>query len=389
MAPLRSVASVACLAWAAASPQPPSLIEGVAKAAAVHVSSEGAAFPIITGCLDQCGEEDPACVSQCQVCVEANGCKTIDRRCNPCLEEVKEMRHTTRRTADVIKDSGGTSLVHDGLSSELDAARRMQLQKERKLIAARDDVLQAQRQAEWAVGEREEAARKVDEAHGAHNKDGEKRERWKRHHDKKVDKLEEDQDDRKEEHSDAKQRLEQSRKELKAAEERLEKQHSVVEDREKAHEDVKNAKKKEQKLEVEVHEKEQAVKDAEDAEGHKREDAAWVDGELGKEEDVGETGVLEAKGELRKARTLERAARDQLESSKNRYRKVTAERQRTDRTVAKLEGKLEDHPLPTFVPQDRRRLLQRRAERSAAALRSSRFVPVAVAIAAASLGLML
>jgi len=357
------------------------LIEGAAGVAAMHVSSGGASFPIITGCLDQCGESNPACVSQCQVCVEMNECKTVDRRCNQCLQEVKEMRHTQRKTADVIKDSGGMSLVHDGLVAELDAARRTQLQKERKLYAARDDVLQAQRQAEWAVGERTEAAKKVDEAYGARQDDGEKRERWRRHHDKKADKIEEDQAKHREEHEAAEKRLEESRKELKAAEERLQKQHQRVEEREKAHKDVKAAKKKEEKAQEDVEKKEKAVKDDEAEEQRSREDAAWVDGELQKEGEAGDTGVLEAKADLRKARVLERAARDQLESAKNRYRHVTAERQRTDRTVAKLEDKLDEHPLPTFIPQERRHLLQRRAERSAAAAPSTFLVLAAIASA--------
>lgn len=115
---------------------------------------------MITGCVSQCGEENQACVTACQVCVEQHHCHELGLDCPTCMAKVQDLTLRSYVADDLVVDSGGKSLKYDDARNHFRVTKMAWLGRKEELREARNAVLEAQRQVEWADEEhKEEIAR--------------------------------------------------------------------------------------------------------------------------------------------------------------------------------------------------------------------------------------
>lgn len=297
--------------------------------------------PIITGCLQECGVADQTCVTSCEVCVEQNECKSLGDNCDECLSQARmSLKVAKFKKGDKHHyriDSGGGSLVHDGLRNKLINAKLTAVNAKRQLLQARNNVLKAQRQAEWADEERSVQANKLHESKLALEDAESEVAQWKLHHEKKLKEMRVKRDKAREEAKDAEHALEETEEELEDAEKGMEDYDG--EDEDKAEERVK-------KLEKMVDKEKQEVVQADDNLKEVGEDADWLDRGLREEVAQAERRVKDSIKDLRVARAVERQSRDQLEEAKVEYKKITQTSTVLETEVVGLESKIQENPLP-------------------------------------------
>mmetsp|Transcript_86305 Transcript_86305/g.279456 ORF Transcript_86305/g.279456 Transcript_86305/m.279456 type:complete len:376 (+) Transcript_86305:143-1270(+) len=306
--------------------------------------------PIITGCLLECGVRDQSCVTDCQVCVEEHGCPTVKSQgCEDCLHHAQEARRSISSGDDVMVDSGGASLLRDGVRNRLELARMKALDGKRLLYFARNTVLKAQRQAEWAIGEHSATVAGLRKMKGELKTKEEEAANWKLQSAEELNATRAEEaaqlaelEKREGQLTKAKRRLKRLRKQLL---------HEVM-DGKRLREEVVAAKAvfwRRARRAKEEREKLQRLRD----ERQKTEtNTKRVGKALSKELASTKQEVRKVLDRLRTTRAMDRLSREELDKAKQRYREAVAMSHRRDATVTRLRGELSKHPLPTFVPPE-------------------------------------
>jgi len=300
--------------------------------------------PLITGCYSECGWQDQACVTQCQVCVEMHRCKTVmGKKCHRCRLQALKTKHLHKKANSMMFDSGGVASKHDHVRMQLFGAKLEALDAERQLRRARGEVLKAQRQAEWSMEESSDVAARLQEARRV------------------LDRKERELQDTKVANAKALKQLRsevsEQRSELKKVEARLVKaaarakfvRQKLRYSRNRARwqrvwPGVRDAN---HNLEAEAKFKKSTVKRLKDN-LHKRETKArFMERALTRENNEVRQVVDEDNSRLHAAHAMERLLREQLEKAKEAYRKAAAKSQKREATAAALRRDLSKHPLPT------------------------------------------
>ncbi|CAK0884235.1 unnamed protein product [Prorocentrum cordatum] len=328
---------------------------GALRAEGAALQGAGAARlgrPIVTGCLLECGVQDQSCVTQCQVCVEEQKCRTLrSDRCGVCLREVRDSTRARATANGVTIDSGGVPLAHEGVQVRLEAARFRSVDEIRLTRRARDAVLVAQRQVEWAAEEW------TDQSHELHRAKARLKLAQEQYaistveHAKKVKKLES---------QIARTRLERARlqEELRGAEReaRGAREAGAGQGAARARagggrtspegaargEAVDKATAREWALRRHLGMQERMEKHLEERLRYEEEHAKWLVRGLEKDVKKAEQDVEGAAGRLRYTRAIARLAEDNLREAKDRYLSAQAMSLRAGKVVDHLEGMIKD-----------------------------------------------
>jgi hypothetical protein len=304
-----------------------------------HTGENADRRPIITGCLKACGNEEQSCVTQCQVCMEQNGCR-IGGDCELCLKEARAMRLRYARTDKTILDSGGIAMMRDGLMAEMTEARLKALDWKRTLRVARENVLKAQREEEYATQERQMKAKGLKDATQELKSSKHEVERWKLQNEKKL--------------KAARARAREQRQQRKIAERKLEAAKLKHKEAERNFRIVSNASitnTSEDEEEVwrasrELEEQRQAVEEAETLVEKTSEDGEWLDRGLQRRVRNSQRGAKEAREELLIGRARERVSQESLGEAKDKYLEALAASNEADKVAEEMESKLRQAPLP-------------------------------------------
>jgi len=304
--------------------------------------------PLITGCYKECGWEDQACITQCQVCVEMRRCKSVmGKKCRRCRLQALNARHMRKKKkADgMMFDSGGVASRYDHVRMLLFGAKLDALDAERELRRARGDVLKAQRQAEWSMEESSDVAERLHEARIVL----ERKERELQ--DIKVLNAKALRASRRE--------VSERRSELKKTEAKLVKAAARARfvrqklrysrNRERWQRIWPGVRDAHNKLENKANYRRATVKRLKD-DLHKQETKArFVERGLTRENKKARQLVEEDNSRLLAAHAMERLLREQLEQAKEAYRKAAAKSQKREAKAANLASDLNKHPLPTHA----------------------------------------
>jgi len=311
---------------------------------AVRRAASSSRRPLITGCYSECGWQDQACVTQCQVCVESHHCKSVmGKKCRRCRLQALKTKHLRKKADSMMFDSGGIASKHDHVRMQLFGAKLEALDAERQLRRARGEVLKAQRQAEWSMEESSDVAARLHEARRV------------------LERKERDLRDTKVSNAKAlkqlRHQLSEQRSELKKVEARLVKaadrakfvRQKLRYSRNRARwqriwPGVRDA---HHKLEAQAKYRKSHVKRLKD-DLHKRESKArFMERTLTRENSKTRQLVDEDNSRLHAAHAMERLLREQLEKAKDAYRKAAVKSQKREATAAALRRDLNKHPLPT------------------------------------------
>lgn len=307
--------------------------------------------PIITGCFEQCGSEDQACVTQCQVCVEERACPTVQSpNCRKCLVHAHAARRAYTPLDDVILDSGGVPLLHDHVRSLLLGAQLAAYDARRLLRRARGSVLKAQRQAEWAMEETGDCAAKLSQSQAVlKNKDAEL-ETWKLQNARKLKALRAKRSEQRAELKRTEVLLERARKRFALVQYKA----RYARNRQRwlrllpqVRDSFVKLKAKAFRLREQVAESQKEVQEAESK-------GRWVERGLTRERDKAQQLVKKDVRRLHTAQQMERLLNDELDKAKATYRRASAASQVREAKAAELKVKLSQHPLPTheeFIAQ--------------------------------------
>jgi len=305
--------------------------------------------PIITGCLEECGTEDQSCVTQCQVCVEQNNCESLVQNCSPCLQEVSAARELFKAHGNVTVDSGGASLVHEGIRQHLNHARLKAIESWRVLRKARAGVMEAQRNTEWAQAERKQEVRLLKEAKSELEENKDEGKNWGH---RKARGLEEAREDVKNLQKDAnrtKRQLVRVRVRLEEAKRRVAEAKDFVSAGPHARVVVVVTKLK-QRLEWKLREQQRAV-DKEMATLRREEkDARWYQRGLKRQNSKMARELKRRVEALRSLRASEILSREQRRKAKNSYREAVSKAQKWASEVQELRAELAENPLQPPEP---------------------------------------
>jgi len=297
--------------------------------------------PIVTGCLDACGYKDTQCVTECQVCVEHHSCSVVSE-CKACEDQVLATRRAALRADVRAVDSGGKSLIHEGLRTKWLKARIDLQDAQRNLLLARDDVITAQTTATWSSQERSEKAEELRAAQ--EKKVGAQKtvHRWSK---KNAAKLERAQRRLRE----AEQEAVEEQKKLKAAKAELRDAHIRVKeakDEEADEKDIHKAEEEEWEAQRRVEEERQKVKELQDAVRKRKKEAKWVDKHLRKQVEGKQDDIEVAEASLEAAKVHEKQTLKTLQKAREAYRLQIKRSESAEDRVDRLESELEEHPLP-------------------------------------------
>lgn len=289
--------------------------------------------PIITGCLEHCGYEDQHCVTQCQVCAEAEECRSLSE-CDKCLREASVTVAHRKKADKTILDAGGVSLMRDGLLAEMTRARLEALDKKRQLKTARAGVLTAQREKEYATEERHNSAAALIAKREVLKKEREGIDRWKLQNEKKLKTMRAKARLERLERQRAERRLREAKKKYsKAREELRTASNETIADGEevwKAGQEVEKRQKAVEELEAELE------KDTEDGE--------WLDRGLQQRVKRAQKDAKKTREELQEGRARERVARDNVQEAKDKYLAAVSSSQQADKAAQDAEKKLREAP---------------------------------------------
>mmetsp|Transcript_15364 Transcript_15364/g.30250 ORF Transcript_15364/g.30250 Transcript_15364/m.30250 type:complete len:397 (-) Transcript_15364:71-1261(-) len=315
---------------------------------AVRRAAGSSRRPLITGCYSECGWQDQACITQCQVCVEMQRCKTVmGKKCRRCrLQALKAKHMRKKKKADnMMFDSGGIASQHDHVRMHLFGAKLEALDAERQLRRARGEVLKAQRQAEWSMEESSDVAARLHEA--------------RRVLERKERELQDTKVLNAKALKMARSEVSDKRAELKKTEARLVKAASrskfvrqkfrYSRNRERWQRIWPSVRDAHNKLQAKANYQKATVKRLKD-DLHKRETKArFMERGLTRENNKARQLVDEDNSRLHAAHAMERLLREQLEKAKEAYRKAASKSQKREATAAALRRDLNKHPLPTHT----------------------------------------
>merc|ERR1712100_184203 len=191
------------------------------------------------------------------------------------------MKTAAQSDSNHIFDSGGTSMIRDGIKTALERAQVNEYHSRRELRQARERVLTAQRQAEWASQEREEDTEQLKEAKRGFENSRDDVAHWRLRSAKKLKAI-------RAKRRKLRQRKEDAEKDLKKAEERLEKAERRLERKEGDRVDN-EAKVAESRQEVKAYSKK--AQDTEDDLAQQKKDAEWLDRGLKDDVDRSKRGL--------------------------------------------------------------------------------------------------
>jgi len=327
----------------------------VSTASPVSLATEGRGLrgaqrrPIITGCLEKCGFEDSACVTQCQVCVEQNMCQNLAKNCSVCVNEVNAALASFKAYANTTTDSGGASLVHEGIRQRLNHARLEAIDSFRELRRARRGVMHAQRQVEWAAAERKEEVRRLKKARAELEQREDEGKEWGNRKAralaesrKDVDKLQTD--------------VNRTKRQIRRVHERLEKAKQRVAEAKDFASAGPHARvvvvvtRLEQRLRWKLRKQQNAVDKKMSALSDQEKDARWY--QRGLKGQVGKMAheLKQQAQTLRAITASERVSRDQRRDAKNHYRDAVGSAQEWASEVKQLRTELVAHPIQEFDP---------------------------------------
>jgi len=305
--------------------------------------------PIITGCLKACGVQDQTCATQCQVCVEMRGCKTLAAGdCGTCRAEVRAALRWSETVGDSLMDSGGQALLRDGVRLRLQHARLTALDAKRRLRRARGGILNAQRQAEWAADEHENEVTRLHESQSILRHKEHELEEWQQEHAQRLEAMRKELAKRREEvnrtkqhRARAKQRLFKMRRRLARAEgQRRESWQRLEAEAERSYE----------RWHKRLKEERQAMKHLKQRLRKHEDNAEWIEEGLNREIREAQNLVDGDLRKLREARSMEELSRGELENAKQQYREAAVASQQRDTVAARLQERLAKFALTTTLP---------------------------------------
>mmetsp|Transcript_9668 Transcript_9668/g.27234 ORF Transcript_9668/g.27234 Transcript_9668/m.27234 type:complete len:369 (-) Transcript_9668:87-1193(-) len=345
-----------CLAYPASAGDPgPEAAEAPAElrrqsllaGARHHAARASHLRPVITGCLEECGNRDQSCATQCQVCVEMNGCETLaSEGCGACRAEVREARRWINSVDKGVLDSGGQPMLRDGVNMQLRHARLASLDAKRRLRHARGSILRAQRQVEWAHDENTNEVGRLRESKTLLERKEEELAGWRDEQRRRVGELKAELESRREglrrtqQHFlRAKERLYRVRRNLARFQsgqhgprwQQLE--HEAADAYKRRHKQVKEQKKAMKEIRLKLRMRE--------------EDAKWLDRGLRRE--IGEAQELVDKDvrQVQATRSLWQHSRKELEQAKEKYFEASSVSHQRDTTAEDLKHRLDDYATTT------------------------------------------
>lgn len=297
--------------------------------------------PIVTGCLDACGYKDTQCVTECQVCVEHHSCSHVNK-CKVCEKQVLSTRRAALRADVRAVDSGGKSLIHEGLRVKYLNARIALQDAQRHLLLTRDDVITAQTTATYSAQERSEKAKALQAAR--QKKVGAQKtvHRWSKKNAARLERA-------KRRLREAEQEALKKKKELKAAKAELQEAHARVKEakEEEADEkDIQKAEKEEWKAQMRVEEESQKVEKLQEAVHKRKKEAKWVDKHLRQQVEGKQDDIEVAAENLEVASVQEKQSLKTLQNAREAYKMQIKRSEAAEERVDRLEKELEEHPLP-------------------------------------------
>mmetsp|Transcript_57211 Transcript_57211/g.147156 ORF Transcript_57211/g.147156 Transcript_57211/m.147156 type:complete len:351 (+) Transcript_57211:130-1182(+) len=310
------------------------------------VSAADQRRPIITGCLEECGTVDQACVTQCQVCVEYNRCPSLIVNCTSCLLEARDAKVRNLNVASLAIDSGGVSMQREGIRQRLEKAKLEAMEAKRRLQQSRSVVLQAQRDAEWAAQRSREEVVALRAARLELRTAKDKAARWELRQAKKVKKMRSKAAELRAQQMRTLSHLRSIRQKLYRA--RLHaKQHP---DDPHASHSVAIFGRSWQHLRWKVEAQQRAVAKAEEDLRKKQKDDAWVLKSIREDVQTVAKGLQKEMEDLHTTRDTERAARKRLNGAKQSYRDVAEESHELGVESAELRDELRAIKLPSYLP---------------------------------------
>lgn len=341
--------------------------------------------PILTGCLQECGNKDTQCVTECQVCVEKSSCESLEK-CKACQKEVRKAMRSDARAPHSMTDSGGESLLHDGIRQKVENARFDLKEQQEKLLAARGAVVAAQHTVEHMSGERQEKAHELRLARSKRSDAEERVLKWDKANDHKLSKAENRLRAAQAEASREEMKLREAKEELRQARARVKEVKEDIKDDDKDDEThakkLKRAEDKEWKVRRRIEKLKDEVEEAEKEVKKRRKEAAWVNRQLRKDVDYTVGEIKDAERALQEARVRETVAQSDLTASAKAYKKEIARSQAAQDRVHRYEKDLQKHPLPESLEPPPSAFMGAHAEESRAHPRLIPLVTVAAALTA-------
>lgn len=311
--------------------------------------------PIITGCLKECGYEEQACVTQCQVCIEQNECRILGQ-CDPCLKQAHDQMERAKKMDKGILDLGGVAMMRDGLMAEMSSARLDALDRKRKLRFAREGVLKMQREAEWAAQERHLTAKNLVEASQDLKRERQEVTRWKLQNEKKLKAMRAKAREHRQERQKAERKLSAAKRKYNKAQRRLRIASDVNETQPGSPspadegEDGDEEEEEVWRLAREVEDRKQAVKRAEDDVEKTSADGDWLDRGLQRRVKGSQSRARKSREELLVSRARERVSREHLDDAKKRYIAAVQASRLADKAAEDSEIRLRKAPVSPHPP---------------------------------------
>lgn len=318
------------------------------KALALLRNSHALRRPVLTHCLEECGYDQQACVTACEVCVERHRCKHI-KRCDVCLEETQQMHRVAEKMDKNVIDSGGAPIVHFDLKQKLYAAELDFAEERRQLQTARDQVLMAQREAEWGTQESgayegrlklakvnlAEAKKRLLKYTRTHEKELAKSKHWK-----KLLKS-------KRELRQAQQELAAARKDLRAQQtkQQQDKDRKARVNETEVQTGSDAAHNKEWELQRKVEKLKQEVNREESKLAKKKRDAGWVHRELAEDVIKARKQVVDIQRRMDQSGQMEEMTQYKLKKAQERYLEAREKRAKYEKHIVELRAKLSKHPM--------------------------------------------
>lgn len=301
--------------------------------------------PIITGCLAECGISDQACSTQCQVCVEKLEChKLEDEKCRGCRSEARKVRLSDSKRSNLGMDSGGTSLVHEGIRARLEVGRLESLRHKRLLRQLQGGILKFQRQAEWAAQERLNQRKKLHDAKLVLKQADGEVDGWELRSARNLKATRSHERELQTELLKTEAELDEAKKRLRVARLRLKRAKSSDE-RVRALKRLEQAKLKARKVQRLAASRRRVLELVEEKLENEERDAKWLGRSSNKKRDAAKDAVDHAVTQLAAARGMERFSRERLEKAKLRYRKAAVTEEKINDEVTQLEADFKVTPL--------------------------------------------